>query len=254
MAFLWSVPQQFIALRGSSSFHFVFFFFVKISTSAACVYPQGADFKKDELMSQQLPVNAVEGLRLLKEGNHRFVNGMRSVDSMIRSRDLAELAEKGQRPFAMVLACADSRVPIEILFDRGPGDIFVCRVAGNVATPAIMGSLEFAAENFGSSLLIVMGHTRCGAVKAALSLKEIPEGLSPNLKMVVDEIEPAARLGREFGEVTHENVDRTAWLNVQHTLDTIKKKSPVLARLISDRKLTMVGALCNIENGSVRFE
>jgi len=206
------------------------------------------------MSTQNSLISASEALRLLKEGNQRFIHGLRSVDSMIRSRDLAELAEKGQKPFCMVLACADSRVPTEILFDRGPGDIFVCRVAGNVATPAILGSLEFAAENFGSPLLVVMGHTRCGAIKAALSMKEIPEGLSPNLKMVVDEIEPAARLGRNFGDITLENVDRTAWLNVQHTIDTIKGKSPVLARLISDRKLTVAGALCNIESGTVRFE
>ena len=206
------------------------------------------------MSTQNSLISASEALRLLKEGNQRFIHGLRSVDSMIRSRDLAELAEKGQKPFCMVLACADSRVPTEILFDRGPGDIFVCRVAGNVATPAILGSLEFAAENFGSPLLVVMGHTRCGAIKAALSMKEIPEGLSPNLKMVVDEIEPAARLGRNFGDITLENVDRTAWLNVQNTIDTIKGKSPVLARLISDRKLTVAGALCNIESGTVRFE
>jgi carbonic anhydrase len=199
-------------------------------------------------------VPADVALRMLKEGNQRFVQGLRSIESMVRSGDLAELAEKGQKPFAIVLACADSRVPTEILFDRGPGDIFVCRVAGNVATPAIMGSMEFAAEQFGSALLVVMGHTRCGAIKAALSMKQQPEGLSPNLKMVVDEIEPAARLGREFGEPSLQNIDRTAWLNVQHTMDTIRKKSPVLASMIADRKVTMVGALCNIENGSVRFE
>ncbi len=198
-------------------------------------------------------IPAEEALQMLKDGNARFVAGLRSVESMIRSRDLLELAEKGQKPFAIVLACADSRVPIEILFDRGPGDIFVCRVAGNIATPSIMGSIEFAAEQFGSALCIVMGHTRCGAVKAALSLKEIPADLSPNLRKVVEEIEPAARVGRELGEPTNDVVDRTAWINVEHTVESLTRESSVIQRLVADRKLTIVGAICDITTGTVRF-
>ncbi|MEN9723891.1 MAG: hypothetical protein RJB38_1877 [Pseudomonadota bacterium] len=202
----------------------------------------------------QAPASAMEALQLLKEGNQRFVQGLRSVDSMIRSRDLAELAEKGQRPFAIVLACADSRVPIEILFDRGPGDIFVCRVAGNVATPAIMGSIEFAAEQFGSAICVVMGHTRCGAIKAALATPSIPPNISKNLRIVLEELEPAAKEGRAQGSLSPELVDQTAWLNVRHTLETLTKHSAVIAGLVAERKLTLVGAVCEIRDGSVKFE
>ena len=211
--------------------------------------------KKVPATTSKNVVGAEAALEILKEGNHRFVQGLRSVESMIRSRDLAELAERGQSPFAIVLACADSRVPIEILFDRGPGDIIVCRVAGNVATQAIMGTMEFATEQFHSGLLVVMGHTRCGAIEAALNRIEKPEKTSENLQMIVDQLQPAAREAWDrCGGVTRECVDSASSINVRHTMHEILERSPVLAGRIADGRLTMVGAMCNIDTGEVRFD
>lgn len=200
-------------------------------------------------------ISSEEALELLEQGNQRFVAGLRSLDTMIRSKDLKDLAEQGQKPFVIILACSDSRVPVEVLFDRGPGDIFVCRVAGNVATPAIMGSIEFAADQFGSALCVVMGHTRCGAIRAALELKGLStDEVSPNIRKIVEEIEPAARLGRSQGPISPQVVDRTAWLNVFHTLTTLTGSSRLIREKVAQNKLKLVGALCHIHDGSVEFE
>jgi carbonic anhydrase len=212
---------------------------------------------------RKIAPNANQALELMKEGNERFINGLRSVDSMMRSQDLAELAERGQSPFVILLSCADSRVPAEILFDRGAGDIFVCRIAGNVATPAIMGSIEFAASQFGTPLCVVMGHTRCGAIKATLQSLLAPPNSSPkpsaNLEAVVSEILPAAsralrehpHLGEpgEFGRAT----DEAAITNVRHTLETLQEKSDVIRGLVASGRLKLAGAVCDIATGRVSF-
>ncbi len=212
---------------------------------------------------RKLAPSADQALEFLKEGNDRFIKGLRSVDSMMRSQDLAELAERGQTPFVILLSCADSRVPAEILFDRGAGDIFVCRIAGNVATPAIMGSIEFAAEQFGTPLCVVMGHTRCGAIKATLqSLIQPSKNAakpSANLEAVVREILPAAsraldehpHLG-DLGELGRAT-DEAAFTNVRHTIETLQEKSEVIRGLVASGRLKLAGAVCDIATGRVNF-
>lgn len=206
---------------------------------------------------------AAQALQFLKEGNARFIQGLRSVESMMRSQDLAELAEKGQTPFVILVSCADSRVPAEILFDRGPGDIFVCRVAGNIITPAMLGSIEFAAQQFGTPLCLVMGHTRCGAIKATLQSTIAPpsasSGTSPNLLTIVKEIEPAALETKaryknladpqELARCT----DEAAYVNVQHSLNVMMEKSEVIRGLVQAGKLQLAGAVCDISSGKVDF-
>jgi carbonic anhydrase len=201
------------------------------------------------------PTGAQEALALLKDGNNRFVRGLRSIESLIRSRDLELLAEKGQKPFCIILTCSDSRIPTEILFDRGPGDIFVVRVAGNIVTPALIGSIEFAAESFDAPLCVVMGHAQCGAVKAALSTPS-PE-MSPNLREIVDEIRPAALQAIECSEGPHDSeecIARAVELNISRSVWALSERSPILRGRLEAGKLAIVGAHCDLRTGKVDFE
>ena len=211
-------------------------------------------------MNNRGPITTAEqALSVLKEGNQRFVQGLRSVESMPRSSDLAALAEGGQSPFVLLLSCSDSRVPAEILFDQGAGDIFVCRVAGNVATSAILGSIEFAADQFGTPLCVVMGHTRCGAIQATLTGQTggKPPPDSPNLTAIVSEIEPAVRtvLDAHAGDplALGQFTDEAAHLNVRHTLEVMLDRSTVIRRLVEAGKLKLQGAICDIASGKVDF-
>src|SRR5690242_17936990 len=136
-------------------------------------------------------VTAQEALERLREGNKRFVNHLRSAEAILSQLRRGELA-KGQAPFAIVLGCSDSRVPAEIVFDQGLGDLFVIRVAGNVVAPSQIGSVEFAAEAFGTRLVVVMGHSKCGAITATINeLRRPTENQSRNLRAIVDRVRPA---------------------------------------------------------------
>src|SRR5207253_5067055 len=136
-------------------------------------------------------ISAREALERLREGNRRFVSDVRSRDTLTSQMRRNELAA-GQEPFAIILGCADSRVPAEIVFDQGLGDLFVIRVAGNIVAPSQVGSVEFAAERFGTKLVVVLGHSRCGAIAATLEQLQRPtENQSPNLRAIVDRVRPS---------------------------------------------------------------
>jgi len=139
------------------------------------------------------PLNGIEALKRLMEGNERFINGFRSVEPLFSHKKMAELSENGQKPFVIVLTCSDSRSPVEMIFDQGIGEVFVVRVAGNVVAPSLLASMEFAAANFGSTLLLVMGHTKCGAVNATLQHCKNPAEVLPSvhLEELVSRIRPA---------------------------------------------------------------
>ena len=134
-----------------------------------------------------------QAIQRLQEGNNRFTSGLKSVDSLLAYSKMAELAEKGQTPFAIVLTCSDSRSPVEMIFDEGLGDLFVVRVAGNVVAPSLLASMEFAVANFHSSVIVVLGHTKCGAVDACLKHVQNPteELPSPHLEELIGRIRPA---------------------------------------------------------------
>jgi carbonic anhydrase len=135
-------------------------------------------------------ISATEALKSLQEGNQRFVQGVRSVDTLIKQKQRADFVE-GQAPFAIILGCSDSRVPAEIVFDQGLGDLFVIRVAGNIVAPSQVGSVEFAVEMYGTQLVVVMGHSMCGAVMATIDDLERPsEEKSSNLLSIVNRIRP----------------------------------------------------------------
>src|SRR5215472_14545564 len=131
-------------------------------------------------------IPARKALQRLRDGNRRFVSNNRSSESLVSPRRRAELTA-GQEPFAAILGCSDSRVPVEIVFDQGLGDLFVIRVAGNIVAPSLIGSVEFAAERFGTRLVVVMGHTKCGAIEATLQQLQRPAAnQSRNLHSIVD--------------------------------------------------------------------
>ena len=200
-------------------------------------------------------ISAAKALERLKEGNARFVSGVRSMDALLSHTKLDELAE-GQRPFAVILGCSDSRVPVEIVFDQGLGDLFVIRVAGNVVAPSQIGSIEFAAEMFSTALVVVLGHSRCGAVQATLQqLREPEEQQSPNLKSIVDRISPAvaAVLQNEAGKDSA-SLERAAIReNVRASVKALQHGSRILEELVTDGKLLIVGAEYSLDTGVVEF-
>ena len=175
------------------------------------------------------------------EGNDRFVNQKRTNRNQTKER-LVEVA-KGQEPFAAILGCADSRVPGEIVFDQGLGDLFVCRVAGNIATPEDVGSLEFGTLVLGAKVLVVMGHTSCGAVKAAIQGGELPGSIGSLIKSIdIGSVAPKSEVPGD--------VDKAAQANVNHQVETLKK-SPILSDLIAKDKLKIVGAYYDLDTGKV---
>lgn len=191
-----------------------------------------------------------EVLSRLLEGNKRFMAGQTSLLTRRRPEDFAALAE-GQAPQAIILACADSRVPPELIFDQGVGDLFVVRVAGNVASgagPIVKGSLEFAVAELGARLILVLGHTRCGAVEAATAHIEARDSLPGAIGPLVEIIRPAvARAeGRPGDKLT--NVIRA---NVERCVETIKGLAPILSRFAGSGELKVVGAVYDLKTGEV---
>jgi carbonic anhydrase len=191
--------------------------------------------------AQNKDITPDEALKKLVEGNDRFVNQKRTSRNQGQER-LTEVAQ-GQEPFAAILGCADSRVPGEIVFDQGLGDLFVCRVAGNIATPEEIGSLEFGTLVLGAKIIVVMGHERCGAVKAAIKGGELPGSIGSLIKSI------------DIGSVTLKSevpgdVDKAAQANVNHQVETLKK-SPILSDLIAKDKLKIVGAYYDLDTGKV---
>ena len=196
-------------------------------------------------------ISADESLQRLKDGNRRFVSGERGNIASISQARRAELAA-GQNPFAVVVACSDSRVPVEILFDQGLGDLFVIRVAGNVVAPSQIGSVEFAAAQLGTRLVVVLGHSNCGAVDATLQELTLGnETPSPNLRAIVDRIRPAvqplveAKASVSLGEAVA--------ANVRQSVERLRNGSAILEELIGSGELTVVGAEYSIESGVVEF-
>lgn len=200
-------------------------------------------------------ISAREALGRLQEGNRRFVSevGERGASGGRARRD--ELVER-QTPFAIILGCSDSRVPAELVFDQGLGDLFVIRVAGNIVAPSQVGSVEFAAERYGTRLVVVLGHSRCGAVQATLEELERPtESRSPNLRSIVDRIRPSVEslvTPAERGDPEALMV-RAVRANIRASANQLRHGSAMLERLILNEGLLVVGAEYSLETGVVEF-
>lgn len=189
-----------------------------------------------------------EILALMKRGNRRFYKGKReNRDALAQQRASA----KGQYPAAVLLTCIDSRAPAETIMDLGIGDVFNSRVAGNVENPDILGSMEFACKLVGAKVVLVMGHTACGAIKGAIDNAELG-----NLTGLLAKIKPAIEATSYTGERTSKNygfVDAVARKNVEQTIAAIRKDSPVLAQMESSGSIKIAGAMYNLETGVVDF-
>jgi carbonic anhydrase len=204
----------------------------------------GTDMADGEEYEEVVPVVSAEAaLKLLTDGNWRFQGGMpMGLNQTVMRRE--EVAS-GQKPFAAVVGCSDSRVPPEIIFDVGLGDIFVVRAAGNVLDTAGLGSLEYAAGHLGVKLVVVLGHTDCGAVKAALSGQR-QEG---NLSWIMGALGPAMRDTAAGGD----DLARCTLANIRQGVDRIRTSQPVLSRLCAEGSLTVRGALYDLRTGEVEF-
>jgi carbonic anhydrase len=200
-------------------------------------------------------ISARESLALLREGNGRFVADVRSLEAFPSRARRLELTS-GQQPFATILGCSDSRVPVEIVFDQGLGDLFVIRVAGNIVAPSQIGSVEFAAEQFGTRLVVVLGHSRCGAIGATLEQLQRPkENQSRNLHSIVDLIRPsvedllATDLRHDLDELVHQAVRA----NIRASANRLRHGSDIIEQLIHNDGLLVVGAEYSLETGAVDF-
>ena len=200
-------------------------------------------------------ISAQDALARLREGNSRFVADVRSLDTLTSQARRRELAA-GQEPFAIILGCSDSRVPADIVFDQGLGDLFVIRVAGNIVAPSQVGSVEFAAERFGTRLVVVLGHSRCGAILATLEELGHPrEGQSRNLRSIVDRIRPSveALLATELRHDADALVREAVRANIRASANHLRHGSEVLEQLIQNDGLLVVGAEYSLETGVVDF-
>jgi len=194
-------------------------------------------------------ISAADALERLREGNRRFASGDGGQTGYRTQANCAELAE-GQSPFAVVLACSDSRVPVEIVFDQGLGDLFVIRVAGNVVAPSQIGSVEYAAAQLGTRLVIVLGHSNCGAVDATLKeLAQEQQHRSPNLRAIVDRIRPAI----ESLPASDVSLRDAVVANIRQSVRRLQHGSLIIEQLLESGELTIVGAEYSIESGEVVF-
>ena len=198
---------------------------------------------------------ARQALERLREGNRRFVTDARTSDAFVSRSRRAELTD-GQQPFAIILGCSDSRVPAEIVFDQGLGDLFVIRVAGNIVAPSQVGSVEFAAARFGTRLVVVLGHSRCGAILSTLDeLRRPTENQSRNLRAIVDRVRPSIE-GLFEADDRHDEaglVKRAVRANIRASVNHLRHGSEVLEQLIQTDGLLVVGAEYSLETGEVDF-
>ena len=199
-------------------------------------------------------LRAREAFKRLKEGNRRFTGSM-TGDAEMEGATRPQLS-KATDPFAIILGCSDARVPDEIVFDCGLGDLFVIRVAGNIVAPSLVGSVEFAAERMGTRLVVVLGHTQCGAIQATIEALEKPDGnASRNLLAIVDRVRPSVE-GLFATELRkdHDALSRAAVrANIRASADHLRHGSRVLEQLMEDEGLIVVGAEYSLDTGVVDF-
>jgi len=203
------------------------------------------------------PETAEQALEMLKQGNARFVENVQNPQStLLASNALTHVHE----PFAIILGCSDARVPAEIVFDQGLGDLFVIRVAGNVVAPSQIGSVEFAAEKFGTKLVVVLGHSHCGAVTACVETLINPDQqFSPNLRSIVDRIRPSVYNLHEIYTANGQDIDEQELINrgikanVRMSVTQLKYGSRILEDAVNNGSLIIVGAVYDLDTGKVTF-
>ena len=198
-------------------------------------------------------IPAADALARLRAGNERFVARAGGETAALSGGDPLHLPQE-QEPFAIILGCSDARVPAEIVFDQGPGDLFVIRVAGNIVAPSQLGSIEFAASTFGTRLVVVLGHSRCGAVSTTLSvLRDPDQSASRNLQSIVNLIRPGVEPLLGDADDEDELLRRAVRANVVASVDRVREESGIIRSLIADEGLEVVGAEYCLQSGQVDF-
>jgi carbonic anhydrase len=191
-------------------------------------------------------ISGTAGMKLLKEGNIRFVNGKnRSVDYVEERKEL----EKSQHPYAIILCCSDSRVPPERVFDESLGKLFVVRIAGNIVDSSAIGSIEYAAEHLGAHLIVVLGHESCGAVKATVE----DAGDSPSIKFITRKIKPAADHERQSSETSRPLLDRVIEENVREQMNNLLAQSPLLQSMAANKSIQISGGVYQLGTGGIHW-
>lgn len=200
-------------------------------------------------------MNTEQIIEDLKRGNERFLSGASSKSCETSISKLKKFAAEGQLPKAIVLCCSDSRAPAEIVFDQDIGDLFVIRVAGNIVAPSLIGSVEFAAARFGTSLVLVMGHSQCGAIKATLEHIEDPQTIdSENLHDIVSRIKPHVfQIARRNDLSFQEKCELATEANLVASIDQLSHSSRLIESLVRDGRLAIQGAILDIATGRVKF-
>jgi carbonic anhydrase len=197
----------------------------------------------------QAAITPLQALELLKDGNKRFVNNLKVNRNLLQQ---ANETSDGQYPFAVVLSCIDSRTSAELIFDQGLGDIFSVRIAGNIINEDILGSMEFGCKVAGSKIIVVLGHTKCGAVKGACDHVEMG-----NLTALLTKIRPAVddelTITENRNSGNSEFVEKVATINVKRTVKSIMERSPIIKELVESGKIGIVGGTHNITTGEVIF-
>jgi carbonic anhydrase len=200
-----------------------------------------------------MPVSAVEAFGRLRDGNARFAADVRGGDASLSQQRRADLAD-GQEPIAIVLGCSDSRVPAEIIFDQGLGDLFVIRVAGNIVAPSQVGSVEFAAAAYQTRLVVVMGHSQCGAILATVDELTRPNShQSRNLRSIVDRVRPSVEGLLAAGLEGPALIKEAVRANIRASANHLRHGSELLEQLIQRQGLVVVGAEYSLETGEVDF-
>lgn len=201
------------------------------------------------MLNQIKNINANEALELLKDGNHRFVNNLKlNRDLLMQMNETKD----GQQPFAAILSCMDSRTSAELIFDQGLGDIFSIRIAGNIISTGILGSLEYAVAVAGSKLIVVLGHSNCGAIKGACDHVQMG-----NLTDLLSEIEPSVAnentIKDNRSSANDEFVQAVATLNVKHSVEQIMERSEIIRNMVNEGKIGIAAAMYDVATGDVTF-
>tara|TARA_Y100001936_G_scaffold250290_1_gene302689 strand:+ start:9739 stop:10356 length:618 start_codon:yes stop_codon:yes gene_type:complete len=195
-----------------------------------------------------------EALKRLCEGNNRFVSDSSIFNNTFSHKSRCHSLTDNQSPFAIILGCSDSRVPAEIIFDQGLGDLFVIRVAGNIVAASQIGSVEFAVENFGTQLVVIMGHSKCGAILAALDeLKSPSKNQSNNLNSIVNRILPSLTPLLKINKNQDILIQEAVRANIRSSVHKLKHSSIILEKLIKKKKLYIIGAEYSLDTGIVTF-
>lgn len=221
-----------------------------VALAADQAHEHHADCKHGTYTRPETVTDAQQALKLLEEGNARFVSGHVLPKDLSRERR-ADLAQFGQKPFAVIVSCSDSRVPPELIFDQALGDLFVIRVAGNVLDAIGMGSVEYAVEHLHAPLIVVLGHEKCGAVKASLDGGEVTE----NIAAIAGKIKPAID-NVQSGQSKHVEGNNTYEAVTEENVDGVVASilsNPVLHHMVAEQKVQVIGAKYYQEEGTVKF-